>query len=90
LPDIPPFRNIEDGRALTQAIVDTIREPLLVLDRDLHVVLASRSFYKTFKMDRQDVQGHPLYVLGDGQWDIPQLQTACRSSPASFSSRPGR
>jgi two-component sensor histidine kinase len=74
LPDIPPLRNVEDGRALTQAIVDTIREPLLVLDRDLRVVLASRSFYKTFKMDSQDVQGRPVYTLGDGQWDIPQLR----------------
>jgi len=40
-----PFARIEDGRALAEAIVDTIREPLLVLNKDLHVVAASRSFY---------------------------------------------
>src|ERR1700680_2070467 len=74
LTDMAPFTNIEDGRALTQAIVDTIREPLLVLDKDLRVVLASRSFYTTFKMDRRDVEGRPIYALGDGQWDIPQLR----------------
>jgi two-component sensor histidine kinase len=79
LPDIPPFTNVEDGRALTQAIVDTIREPLLVLDKGLRVVLASRSFYKTFKMSAQDVQGRAVYALGDGQWDIPQLRSLLES-----------
>src|SRR6202521_4795243 len=79
LPDIPPFADIEEGRALTQAIVDTIREPLLVLDKDLRVVLASRSFYMTFKMDRRDVQGRPVYDLGDGQWDIPELRLLLES-----------
>jgi two-component sensor histidine kinase len=79
LPDIPPFTDIEDERALTQAIVDTIREPLLVLDKDLRVVIASRSFYMTFKMDSQDVQGLAVYELGDGQWDIPQLRLLLES-----------
>src|SRR5580704_2963096 len=79
LPDIPPFTSVEDGRALTQAIVDTVREPLLVLDKDLRVVLASRSFYKTFKMDSRNVQGRPVYTLGDGQWDIPQLRLLLES-----------
>jgi len=72
--DTDPFAGIEDGRALAQAIVDTIREPLLVLDNDLRVVAASRSFYLTFKIDRQDVQGRLLYALGDGQWNIPELK----------------
>lgn len=72
--DPDPFSSIEDSRALAQAIVDTIREPLLVLDRDLRVVAASRSFYLTFKMQRQDVQGRPIYALGNGQWDIPELR----------------
>jgi hypothetical protein len=52
-----PLTGIEDTGALTQAIVDTVREPLLVLDSDLRVVTASRSFYLTFRVDRQDVQG---------------------------------
>ena len=72
--DPDPFDGFEDSRALAQAIVDTIREPLLVLDQDLRVVAASRSFFLTFKMNRQDVQGRPVYALGDGQWDIPQLR----------------
>jgi chemotaxis protein methyltransferase CheR len=66
--------DIDDGRALAQAIVDTIREPLLVLDKDLRVVTANRSFYQMFRMNRQDVQGRPVYALGDGQWNIPELR----------------
>ncbi len=69
-----PFADIEDGRALAQAIVDTVREPLLVLDKDLRVVAASRSFYLTFRVNRQETQGQLLYALGDGQWDIPALR----------------
>jgi two-component sensor histidine kinase len=66
---------VDGGHALAQAIVDTIREPLLVLDKDLRVVTANRSFYMTFRMQRQDVQGLPVYALGDGQWDIPELRS---------------
>ena len=74
-----PFRkrgstDLEHGRALAQAIVDTVREPLLVLDQDLRVVGASRSFYLKFQASREDTVGHLLYALGDGQWDIPALR----------------
>jgi chemotaxis protein methyltransferase CheR len=72
---IGPFATLEDGRALAQAIVDTVREPLLVLDKDLRVVAASRSFYETFQVDPGDTHGRLLYTLGDGQWDIPTLRT---------------
>ncbi|MGB6699917.1 MAG: PAS domain-containing protein, partial [Methylocella sp.] len=69
-----PFKDIEDARALAQAIVDTVREPLLVLDGDLRVLAVSRSYYLTFRVDRQDVLGRPLYALGDGVWQIPALR----------------
>jgi PAS domain-containing protein len=72
---IEPFKDIEDARALAQAIVDTVREPLLVLDGDLRVLAVSRSFYLTFQVNREDVLGRPLYALGDGQWQIPALRT---------------
>src|SRR4051812_34286121 len=72
--DDPTLIDIDDGRALAQAIVDTIREPLLVLDKDLRVVTANRPFYRMFVMNRQDVQGRPVYALGDGQWNIPELR----------------
>ncbi len=70
---IEPFKNIEDTRTLAQAIVDTVREPMLVLDGDLRVVAVSRSYYLTFRVHAQDVLGRPLYALGDGQWRIPAL-----------------
>jgi PAS domain-containing protein len=69
-----PLNKLEDSNSLAQAIVDTIREPLLVLDKDLRVVAASRSFFLTFDVNRQDVQGRPIYALGNGQWDIPELR----------------
>jgi two-component sensor histidine kinase len=68
------FDKGEHASALANAIVDTVREPLLVLDRDLRVVAASRSFYLTFKVDRQDTEGRRLSTLGNGQWDIPALR----------------
>jgi two-component sensor histidine kinase len=73
-PNGQPFMDIDEERVLAQAIVDTIREPLLVLDEELRVVAASRSFYRTFKIDRQEVQGRPVYALGNGQWNIPELR----------------
>jgi nitrogen-specific signal transduction histidine kinase len=63
-----------DAATLAQAIVDTVREPLLVLDKDLRVLAASRSFYLTFKVAQADTLDRPLQELGDGQWDNPGLR----------------
>ncbi len=68
------IRDLDDASALAQAIVDTIRDPLLVLDQNLRVVAANRAFYQTFKLNRQDIHGRPIYGLGNGQWDIPELR----------------
>ena len=68
------FTNIADACALAQAIVDTVSEAVLVLDKELRVIAASRSFYSTFKVSPEDTQGSLLYALGDGQWDIPKLR----------------
>ena len=65
---------IEEARAFAQAIIDTVREPILVLDQDLRVITASRSFYRTFKVGAEDTEGRLLYELGDGHWDIPKLR----------------
>jgi PAS domain S-box-containing protein len=73
-PNSQPFRDLDEAHPLAQAIVDTIRDPLLVLDQDLRVVTANRAFHQTFRMNRQDIQGRPVYGLGDGQWDIPELR----------------
>jgi chemotaxis protein methyltransferase CheR len=74
LPNSPLLIDLDDARPLAQAIVDTIRDPLLVLDQDLRVVTANRAFYQAFRMNRQDIHGRPVYGLGNGQWDIPELR----------------
>jgi chemotaxis protein methyltransferase CheR len=68
------FTDVQDAWILAHAIVDTVREPLIVLDQDLRVVAASQSFYARFKVDPEVTLGKPLYELGDGQWDIPRLR----------------
>ncbi len=69
-----PVRTLAEANLLAQAIVNTIPEPFLVLDADLRVVEASRSFYEVFKVERETTQGRMLYALGQGQWDIPALR----------------
>ena len=61
-------------KQLMQAIVDTAREPLLVLDQDLRVVGASRSFYRTFDVSSEATLGRLVYELGEGEWNIPALR----------------
>jgi two-component sensor histidine kinase len=68
------FTDVQDAWLLAHAIVDTVREPLVVLDQDLRVVAASQSFYLTFKVQADHTLGKLLYDLGDGQWDIPKLR----------------
>ena len=62
-----------------QAIIDTLREPLLVLDEHLKVLSASRSFYDIFEVSPGETVGHFLYDLGDKQWDIPRLRKLLRA-----------
>jgi chemotaxis protein methyltransferase CheR len=69
-----PFATIAPGHDLAEAIVDSIREPLLVLDPDLRVIAASRSFYRTFAVTPGKTEGQLVFELGDGQWDIPGLR----------------
>lgn len=69
-----PINSVDGRRRLEHAIVDTVREPLVVLDSELRVVTASRSFYLAFKVTQDEVEGRLLYKLGNGQWDIPALR----------------
>jgi chemotaxis protein methyltransferase CheR len=71
-----PFADIPEGiaLALAHAIIDTVRDPLLVLDRDQRITAASRSFYQTFQIADQDVRGDLLYEIEDGHWNVPELR----------------
>ena len=65
---------VEEARELAQGIVDTVREPLVVLDGKLQVVSASRSFYRHFRVTPGETVERPIYELGNRQWDIPPLR----------------
>ena len=54
LPDSSLLIDLDEARPLAQAIADTVRDPLLVLDQDLRVVTANRAFYQAFRMNLQD------------------------------------
>jgi len=69
-----PFVDVQSGLTLAQAIVDTVRDPLVVLDQDLRVSAASRSFLQTFGLVSDDVQGCLIYEIAGGQWNIPELR----------------
>jgi two-component sensor histidine kinase len=65
---------LENQRELAEKIVDTVREPLLVLHEDLRVQSANLSFYDAFNAEPAQTEGRMVYELGNGQWDIPELR----------------
>jgi len=67
--------NSETALALlrAEAILRTLREPFLVIDGDLRIVLANKAFYTTFKVKKEETVGTLLPDLGNRQWDIPKL-----------------
>ena len=68
-------RHVEDARSFADKIVETVREPLLVLDGELRVVRVNRAFYQTFKVTPEETGNRLLYKVGNGQWDILELRT---------------
>ncbi len=62
------------ARNYAEAIVSTIREPLLVLDATLRVRTANAAFYKTFQVNERETEGVFLYELGSAQWNIAELR----------------
>ena len=91
LPDIETFPTTPpDGAAgdvpaaqrLLLDIIDTVREPLIVLDAEFRVTQANRAFFRTFRVEPQDTIGEVLFTLGDGQWDIAPLRELLRDKLA--------
>src|SRR5438132_154817 len=66
---------VEDIQNYALNIVDTVREPLLILDTSLRVRSANRAFYQTFHVSAEETENRLIYELGNGQWDIPDLRT---------------
>lgn len=65
---------LQAARDYAENVIATIREPLLVLDSELRIVSASRSFYETFQVTPAVTEGRPLYEIGERQWEIPLLR----------------
>ncbi len=57
-----------------KTVVDIVREPVLILDKDLRVMAANESFYRTFQVELKDTEKKIVYELGNGQWNIPALR----------------
>jgi two-component system CheB/CheR fusion protein len=66
---------LQEARDFAEAIVETVREPLLVLDADLRVQRANRSFYQCFQVEPAETEGRRIFELGDGQWNMPALRS---------------
>ena len=64
----------QEATRYAESIVETIREPLLVLDANLKIISANRSFYKTFRVTPDETIGSFIYDLGNKQWGIPKLR----------------
>ncbi|MBD1846683.1 PAS domain-containing protein [Cyanobacteria bacterium FACHB-63] len=65
---------LTEARDYANAIVETVWEPLIVLNNDLQVITANVSFYDTFQVLPVQTEQHSIFELGGGQWDIPQLR----------------
>ncbi|MGZ7209822.1 MAG: PAS domain-containing protein, partial [Methanobacterium sp.] len=65
---------IQHSLDYVEGIVNTVREPLIVLDDKIHVISANKSFYEKFKVNKENIKGKSLYALGNKQWDIPELK----------------
>ena len=66
---------LEQIETYAQDVVDTVREPLLILDSSLRVHSANRAFYQTFHVSSEETENQLIYELGNKQWDIPDLRT---------------
>jgi two-component system CheB/CheR fusion protein len=64
----------QDARLLAESIVDTVREPLVVMDNELKVISVNRSFCRDFGVTQENTVGRQIYDLGNRQWDIPKLR----------------
>lgn len=67
-------RSWEDSWTYIKTVVDVVREPVLILDKDLRVMAANDSFYRTFQVDPKETEKRIVYELGNGQWNIPALR----------------
>jgi two-component system, chemotaxis family, CheB/CheR fusion protein len=66
---------LRDAQELAEKVIETIRDPLLILQPGLRVQAANPAFYQLFQVHPADTLGRRIYDLGNGQWAIPELRT---------------
>ncbi len=71
-------RLLESARDYAEAIVETVRSPLVVLNSDMRVITANRAFYQTFQVTPAQTEQHLIFKLGNGQWNIQALISLIR------------
>ena len=64
----------EKSLTYIKTVVDVVREPVLILDKDFTVMAANETFYETFNVTKKDTENKVVYKLGNGQWNIPSLR----------------
>jgi nitrogen-specific signal transduction histidine kinase len=64
----------EESWTYIKTVVDIVREPVLILDKNLQVKAANEAFYRTFQAEAKDTENKVVYELGNGQWNIPSLR----------------
>lgn len=69
---------VSEARMYAENIVETVREPLLIMDGELKVFSANKAFFETFKVKSEETLGQFIYNLGNGQWNIPGLKKLLR------------
>jgi two-component sensor histidine kinase len=78
----PVHRDLEYSLGL--AVLASSTAPALLLDGDLTVIAGSKSFYRAFSLDRTDVEGQPLFKMGDGEWDVPRLRSLLSATLSGY------
>jgi len=68
------LKSAKEVSEFAESIIDTVREPLIALDKNLRVVKANQSFFDFFKVTPGKTIGTLIYELGNDQWDIPELR----------------
>jgi two-component system CheB/CheR fusion protein len=66
---------VQEARELAESIINTIREPILVLDNKLKIMSTNKAFCDLFHVTIKETVGQKLYELGNHQWDVPALRT---------------
>jgi len=67
-------RSLDQMHLHADALIETAREAILILDANLRVLSANLAFYRNFEVAREETQNRPIYDLGNGQWNIPKLR----------------